>query len=70
MISVAGRWESDGGQLRVEAVVAQTPGLQHPLGRGQYTSGTQGEQADERAVRRKEVREEGSEAGTMEDVPC
>lgn len=57
--------------------VAQMPGLQHPLGRGQYTSGTQGElslslveQADGRAVRRKEVREEGSEAGTMEAIPC
>lgn len=54
----------------MEAVVAQMPGLQHPLGRGQYTSGTRREQADGRAVRRKEVREKGSETGTMEDVPA
>lgn len=62
----------------MEAVVAQLPELQHPLERGSvhfwYPRRTMSlslaEQADGRAVRRKEVREEGSEAETTEDVPC
>lgn len=62
----------------MEAVVAQMSELQHPLERGlvhfwyprRTMSLSLAEQADGRAVRRKEVREEGSEAGTTEDVPC